>query len=329
MEINKENIIKFLTDRDIRSAFFKDNGGSKTYLHKARHSGTTDIIYGWCGYNGRPLSCTGKLDGQGFIHYPTKTLGQVGYYFKAILEKDGALDESGYIRLSAIEIEKNYRDKLTAEIVDIASRQDLFRAAEQGTLEPQPVTDRWGRLEDGNDIKSMVQMSKGVANGAYAEHKTEIPYIPHTPNMDLGESDLLHFLDNETTFVKERADRFFADNLQKISNDILLNHLSNKYLNALNAVEGDHSKIRGMADIITCQKTVTLDIVKGDVPLTIKYDAASLKWCLRNRDRRIPDWHMPAQSNREFTSTYGRRAELSIEDIVAIRYGRNTLWSKQ
>ena len=324
----KANVAEFLRNQDVRSMIFLHGDNRQTYLHKAQFNDTTDFIYGCGGYRGSPLSFKGKMEWQGFIHHPTLTISELGYEIRSMIGYDTGLEDFGIITVSVSDINKKYLEQLGTEVLKIATRYGLFDAAKQGNLQPQSYINSWGRLVQDEDCESMIRRSAELASKAYAEHKTEIPYTPYFPNATLTESEIVEFLDDGGLFTKTKANKFFTESTPSISNAVLLNHLTNKHLDELNSAEGGHSKFRAMADSITDQKTVTLDVVRDSVPLTVKYDAEHLKRCLKNTDNSIWNWNMDAPSRREFENTYGKRADLLASDIVAIRYGKKTLWEK-
>ena len=322
MDNIKEKVAEFLKNRDVRDKIFLQDGGRQAYLYKVKYNDTTDFIYGCYGYRESPLSFKGKMEGQGFIHYPTMMLNAAGYEMRSI---SGFESDYGFATTDEIEISSKYAEMLSAEVIKLAEIAGLFDAVKQGDYQIQPIVDSWGRHQE-DDLESVVDRSKELANKAYAEHKIEISYTPYFPKVALSEAEIVEFLDDGELFVKNKANKFFAENKPNISNAIFLDYLINKHLISLNSAEGGHSKFRAMADSITDQKTVTLDVVRDGVPLTIKYDAEYLKRCLKNTENSIWNWNMDAPSRREFEKTYGKRAELMASDIVAIRYGKKTLW---
>ena len=314
----KASLVEFLKNRDVRDIIFSIKGDRQTYLCKVKYNDTTDFIYGCYGYRESPLSFKGKLEGQGFIHYPTMMLNAAGYEMRSMIGFESNLSEYGFVMTDETIINSRYNEMLRSAVIKIVEDQGLFDAVREGKIEPK----------NDNHVY-MIESAKERAKQGFVDHQTEILYVPYLRDINkLTSDEVVAFLDNDTKFVNTRAAEYYAKESDNISDSILLNYMANKELEGMNNGNGIHTDFRAMADSITDQKTLTLDILRDGKSLTVKYDAERLKWSLKGMDGKPGNWNMDAPSRKQFETLFGRHEDMRVIDIVAIRYGKKTLWER-
>ena len=321
---NIEKFVNFLKDRDAHHLIITAKNRYDIVFVKFKRSESFDFIYGASQSklldapkdgDGLPLPNGEDLDWQGFFHFPTLSLCRPGNLVYSAIGYNPDFSKYGIREMLMEDVNREYTKTVDNILLSMMKRDGPFEGCEDEKV-PEVTPD----AED---------QAKRIAYSAYMDGQDVIHYELPRAFWSLEKYNVIGFIEGNLSFIDERIDEYYKNNKKHLERGLLVTRLANSELRRMNATPGSHSICREMAKSITTQKMVLLDIVKNGVPLTVKYKADSLKRGLMSMHPFIWRHYMDAASRSSYVKTYDDRSDVATSEVMAIRYGKKTLWQRE
>lgn len=312
-----DKIIAFLKDRNSRELHVINGTGISIYV-KVKSSPTSDIILENWTHEGVQLGARDKFAGQGIIHYPSLTIIEPGG--RLLIPEDIAVVERQGLTVKRIqELFTEYISSYAQKLNKLIEKEGLYQSLPPYADNKEEVS---GTYMDAYEYAMDLYMRNG--------DQAPLPTWDGLWRLN-GGFNVCEYLDNKDTLVQAHAEQYFIKDREYIEGVVRHIITVNSILDNLNNNYGDHTACRDMANSIANQKTVWVDIVKDGIALSVRYDAEMLKYRLRDFSigyAYLREWHMDAPSRAKVQKLFGKLSVIRATDIVAIRHGRKTLWSR-
>lgn len=151
-------------------------------------------------------------------------------------------------------------------------------------------------------------------------------------NYELGiwtDKSLLDYISDPIDFIRREAEQYLQTNQEKIFLEFEKNDLLKSELEVLEAMEdGPLHRLRNIIKALgkISARTVNVTLNKAGQEFTFKTKASILRSAPYDN---YPLWEMSSEDREEFQELFGRTAEYSPEDIIAISYCRKPIYTAE
>lgn len=298
----KETIQEFLRDRHIHELAYRQ-GYYNCLLIRSRYDEETDFFYLLQSYrDGDPHHINDQPDYAGIYSHVHGTLVAPGYDLRECCDE----------KWNADEILRRFSENVQARILKLIDGKPvpLTKDAEPSRF------DRDSFLAYGASSQALELFYEGK-NAVYA---------PSYRLINPPTEQFIRIVNHPDEEAQTCAEAYVRQNAADINDMLWRTELVSQKLRELREMPGEHHLRLRIAQALTTQKMVRIEIDKEGRQLNLRIEANALK---RANSTDYSLWHMDTHSRELFEQTYGRQARLMASDIMRITYSRVTLYEKE
>ncbi len=298
----KETIQAFLRDRHIHELAYRD-GYYPCLLIRSRYDEETDFLYLLQGYgDSDPHQVNDQPGYAGIYSHVHGTLVSPCYSLRECCDEKWTSD--AILRRFSADVQERILKLIDGKPVAI-------------TEDAKP-----SRLDRDSFL------AYGASNQAFElfyEGKDAV-YAPSYHLESPPTEQFIRIVNHPADEAQACAEEYVRRNAANINDMLWRTEIVSQKLRQLREMPGEHYLRLRIAQALTTQQMVRIEIDKEDRQLNLRIAAEALK---RANSTDYSLWHLDAHSRELFEQTYGRQARLMASDITRITYSRVTLYEKE
>lgn len=297
----KETIAAFLRNRSVSELAYRCEPYNCILL-RSRYDDETDFLY--------LLSQYGNEDAHHYDASPTYA-GIFSHVKDVLVAASYDLRDLCDERWRASAILENFAEQVKKRVLELTDGK------------PVPVTKDADEIHFDKEYFLRYEADQRARDFFYSGQS--VSYMPCIQMGRPNTRDFIRMVNHPEEAAAQYAEAYVRKNANAINNGLWRAEIVAEKLNKLKKTPGDHHLRLRIAQALTTQKMVRIDVDKEGKQLSLRIAADVLK---RANDTDYALWHLDAQSRDLFESTYGRSARLFASDIARITYSRVTLYEK-
>lgn len=297
----KETIQQFLCDRHVHELAYRQ-GNYNCLLIRSRYDAETDFFYLLQSYkDSDPHQVNDQPDYAGIYSHVHGTLISPCYDLRECCDEKWAANE----------ILHRFSEDVRARILKLINGK------------PVPLT-KDAEPSYFNRDSFLAYGASSQALELFYEGKDAV-YAPSYRLENPPTEQFIRIVNHPKEEAQACAEAYVRQNAADINDMLWRTEVVSQKLRELREMPGEHHLRLRIAQALTTQKMVRIEIDKEGRQLNLRIAVDALK---RANSTDYSLWHMDSYSRELFEQTYGMQARLMASDIMRITYGRVTLYKK-
>lgn len=298
----KETIQEFLRDRHVHELAYRQ-GNYNYLLIRSRYDEETDFLYLLESYrDGDPHQVNDQAEYAGIYSHTHRTLASPCYSLRDCCDE----------KWNADEIFRRFSEDVQTRILKLIDGK------------PVPLT-KDAEPSRFNRDSFLAYGASSQALELFYEGKDAV-YAPSYRLENPPTEQFIRIVNHPDEEAQACAEAYVRQNAADINDMLWRTKVVSQKLRELREMPGEHHLRLRIAQALTTQKMVRIEIDKEGRQLNLRIAADALK---RANSTDYSLWYMDAHSRELFEQTYGGWARLMASDIMRITYSRVTLYERE